>query len=120
VLVGQAARSQLLHRLLGQATIAHVALLRRPHVELHAIGGERAALLLDHSLDGPTAEALEARTRVGGIVEANAGLAILLREIDQVLAGIALLGERDVLTVLLTHPRLERTRERLELGAGVV
>ena len=120
LLVREAARGELLHGLLRQAAVADVALLRGPHVEVHAVGGERAALLLDHPLDGPAPEVLEPRPLVAGNVERAASGAVLLREVDQVLAGIAVLGQRGRLAELLAHPRLEGARERLELGAGVV
>ena len=46
--------------------------------------------------------------------------AVRLRKIDEVLTGIAVLGERGRHAELLLHARLERARERLELIAGVV
>ena len=120
VLVRQPTRGELLHRLLHQAAVTHVALLGRPHVELHAVGRERAALLRDHELDRPAAEMLEARARVAGHVEPSALRAILRGEVDQVLARIPFFGQRGLVAEGLTHARLERARERLELRAGIV
>src|SRR5206468_7981066 len=120
VLVRQPTRGELLHRLLHQAAVTHVALLGRPHVELHAVGRERAALLRDHALDRPAAEMLEARARVAGHVEPSALRAILRGEVDQVLARIPFFGQRGLVAEGLTHARLERARERLELRAGIV
>jgi hypothetical protein len=45
---------------------------------------------------------------------------VRLREIDEVLAGITVLGKRRRQAELLLHARLERARQRVELIAGVV
>src|SRR5262249_62343915 len=46
--------------------------------------------------------------------------AIRLRELDEIVSGIPVLGQRGHFAELLPHARLERARERLELIAGVV
>ena len=120
LLVREAAGGEVLHGLLRQAAVTYVALFRGPHVEVHAVGGERAALLLDHALDGPAAEVLEARALVAGHVARTARGAVFPGEVGQVFARIAVLRQGGALAELLAYARLERARERLELGAGVV
>src|SRR5439155_854513 len=66
------------------------------------------------------AEVLDALALGGGGRDAAALGAIRLRQIDEVLAGISVLGEHRRLAELLAHAYVERARQRLELVAGVV
>ena len=120
MLVGEPARGELVEHVLGEALVAHVVLLRGPHVEADAVVLENRPLALHHAPDRIAAEVLEPRRR-GHVVGRQAALPpVRLRELDQILAGIAVLGEWRLLSQRLAHARLERARERLELGAGVV
>src|SRR5207253_11088720 len=64
-LVAELARGDLLQVLLGEVQVAHVALLRRPHVELDAVVAQDAPLLLDDPRHGVPPEALEPRPFIG-------------------------------------------------------
>src|SRR5207245_7166444 len=120
VLVGELARGELLQDLLGKVPVTYVALLRRPHVELDAVVAQDPSLLLDNPRDGIPPEVLEPLA-LGRALRARATLRpVGPGELDQVLARIAVLGERGGLAELLRDARLERARQRLELGARVV
>ena len=131
VLVRELARSKLLQNLLGQVEVTHIALLRRPHVELDPVVTQDAPLLLEDPQHGvssevfeplPLAAAHEQRLRRLPLRHARAALLgeILAREVHQILARIAVVGQTRRLTQLLQDARLERARQGLELGARVV
>src|SRR3989449_1864102 len=120
VLVGELARGELLQDLLGKVPVAHVALPRRPHVELDAVVAQDQPLLLEDPRHGVPPEVLEPLP-LGRAHRARAALLpVGPGELDQVLARIAVLGDRGGLAELLRDAHLERARERLELGARVV
>src|SRR5262249_21906666 len=77
-------------------------------------------LSLDHPAHRVAAEVLEAFALGHPLHDPAALGAVGLCEIDEVLAGIAVLGKRRRQAELLLHARLERARERIELIAGVV
>ena len=120
LLVAEATRRELLQHLLRQAFVTDVALLGRPDVELDGVVAQDPALRVDHPRDRIAPEMLDPLALGGAVDEAPALVAVRLREIDEVLAGIAILGERGRLAELLLHACLERARERLELIARVV
>jgi hypothetical protein len=118
---------ELLEDLLGEPAIAHVALLGRPHFEVHAIVAEHAALLAHEMVDGPPAEVLDALAwaeaegrRRGPAWTRPVLLQVARREIDDVVAGISALRDGRLLANGLAHAGLERQGEPLELSARVV
>ena len=130
-LVGELARGELLQDLLGEVQVAHVALLRRPHVELDAEVAQDAPLLLDDPRHGVPPEALEPLPFIGlrhERLERLEGfgaprallLEVLAGEIGEVLTRVAIHRQFGRHAECLAHARLERARQRLELGAGVV
>ena len=118
--VTESARRELLEDFVGQTLVAHVVLLGRPDVEVDAVVVQDPALRFDHSRDGIAAEVLDPLVLGGAVQQAAALLAIALRQVDEVLAGIAVRGQRGRFAELLPHARLERAGERLELVTGVV
>ena len=110
---------------LGQARVAHVALLVGPLVEHGAVVLEHAALALAPSrrtahqprrssaAPPPAAPARRAHAR-------RVARRATPRQLEQVLAGIAVLGQLGRLAQRLAQAHLDRARERLELVAGVV
>ena len=118
--VTEPARRELCQHLLREALVADVTLLGGPDVELDPVVAQDPALRLDDPRHRVAAEVLDALALGGGGRDAAALGAIRLRQIDEVLAGISVLGEHRRLAELLAHAYVERARQRLELVAGVV
>src|SRR5205814_6764097 len=126
----QAPRGERLERLLGEPAVTDVTLLRGPDVVLDAVVAQDAPLLLEDARDRPAPEVLQPlalggddpRLECPHLVGALGATFthVVARQVDQIVARIAVVGKRHRLSELLEHARLERARERLELRARVV